>query len=165
MTGNPEDQLRSRLEDSDLDIRITSVEFNSTRGFTVQHVDEELRSGEIVNALLHISTLMEIVFSRLLQRRFEISEDQFDELWNRSSLGRYWQLCRVTEAHPSPAPNEEIERIIGFRNKLVHEAGYLEELQSDEDEISEIESSIRTVMRYIDSIEFSAEWPDQSGTA
>lgn len=161
-----DDKLEKIIEDhfEGIDIESDYTSFSSisvtegfSRGFTIEHVERQLREGEIVNALILCSTLLEIVFARFIQKRFDITEAEFDKLWNRSSLGRYWQICKVVDALPKQYPEKEIQCLIEERNKLVHDAGYLDELMDSEEMKSEITPNIRKVLNYVNSIKLANE--------
>lgn len=149
--------LIERTEHENDILSISSINVSESRGFTTEHVEYQLQKGEVIYALILCSTLLEMVFARFIQKRFDISEEEFEQLWKRSSLGRYWQICQVVDALPKDHPEKDIQRLIEERNKLVHDAGYLDRLMNNEEMKSEIASIIQEVIHYINSIKLWSE--------
>lgn len=137
----------------------TSASATVTVAFSADNIRERLEDDEYALALVLTATRLENIVSRAVRRHYEWSQEKFEsEGYDEYSLGALMQEC--VEFGALPEHENELNRmrsgkrkIVSLRNNLVHEYGYLDDIEEDEDLQDEVEDAIENAIDFIESIE------------
>jgi len=125
----------------------------ATVAFSADNIRERLEDDEYALALVLTATKLENILTRGLQERIGTDKDQFKNLWGNASLGRYTHMCSVLGVFGDEFDQETIKPVITLRNNLVHEYGYLDDIEKDESLQDEVKDAIEDVIDFIESVE------------
>ncbi|WP_226005996.1 hypothetical protein [Natrinema salinisoli] len=122
-----------------------------TIGFSADNIRDRLENGTITEALVMTSTRLESVLSRAIADRYDITDEQFEKLYGRESLGRYQDMTAVLGLFDEH--QETLQDVVRYRKNLVHEYGYLETLDIDDDEREAAKAVIEDAITFIEQTE------------
>lgn len=121
--------------------------------FSEDEIRKRLKNDEDALALVLTSTRLESILTKGLRDRLDADEEQFEVLWGTETLGTYGHMCSQLEVFGSEFNQKVIDDIANLRNKLVHEFGYLRDLEEDEDLQEDVEVAVEEALDFIDSVE------------
>ena len=126
--------------------------------FSADNIRERLTKEKHVLALILTATRLENIVSRAVCYHYDWSQEKFEnEGYDKYSLGALMEEC--VEYGALPKHENELNQmrsgereIVSLRNSLVHEYGYLDEIEKDEDLQDEVEDVIENAIDFIESV-------------
>lgn len=120
--------------------------------FSSENIRQRLDKDDLVIALLLSATRVEKILSELLRKRYKITSSDFETLYGHQSLGSYLQTCNTLDLTESKH-RDRLDDLVKARNKLAHSDGYIELIEEDDGERSEVRETIEGACRWIDSVQ------------
>ncbi|MFA9427036.1 hypothetical protein [Natronorubrum sp. A-ect3] len=133
-------------------VGVTTGTATVTIGFSTDDIQDRLDDDKIAEALVLTSTRLENILSQAIADRYDITNEQFEKLYGRESLGRYQDMAAVLGLFDQHQGT--LQDVVRYRKKLVHDYGYLDELQTDNDERDDVKSVLEAAVAFIDQVEF-----------
>ncbi|WP_276281105.1 hypothetical protein [Halorussus caseinilyticus] len=137
------------------------VECSATlsRSFPVDTIRDRLEDNEYALSLILTSTRLETVISEAIRLHYGWDLEEFEnEGYNSYSLGKLITECSKYGALQEH--DEEINRIesnknpiVNLRNNLVHDYGYLEKIEKDEETQKKVRNAIEDTLDFIEAVE------------
>ena len=131
----------------------TSMTATATVAFSADNIRDRLDDDEYALALVLTATRLENVLTRGLRQRLDTNKEQFENLWGNKTLGTYGQMCSQLGVFEDEFKQHIIDDVAGLRNNLVHDYGYLDDIEEDEDLQDEVEDAIEDAIEFIESVE------------
>lgn len=130
-----------------------------TFAFSAENIQQRLKNEERVVALVLTSTRLENIVSRAIRLHYGWSEEKFKEKkYHKKSLGSLLEEC--VEHGALKEHEDELntlrsgeKQVVNLRNKLVHEYGYLRDVEEDEDVQQEVEDAVEEAIEFIETVE------------
>lgn len=161
MTGESDssDSEDNRISATATTTVTTSASATATVAFSADNIRERLEDDEYPLALVLTATRLENIVSQAVRRHYDWSQEKFEnEGYDEYSLGALMQEC--VEYGALPEHERQLNRmrsgerkIVSLRNNLVHEYGYLGDIEEDEDLQEEVEDVIGDAIDFIESVE------------
>lgn len=159
MTGESDD---SNSEEVPLSANTTITHNTSATlavNFSADNIRKRLENNKYPLALVLTATRLENIVSRAIRHHYGWSQEKFeDEGYDEYSLGKLMQEC--VEYGALPEHEDELNRmrsgekkIVSLRNDLVHEYGYLNDLEENKDNQNKVEDAIEDAIDFIESVE------------
>lgn len=133
--------------------KATPLTAEVTVAFSADNIRGGLDKDEYALALVLTSTRLENILTRGIRQQFDIDEGPFEKLWGRESLGTYCQMCVQLGVFEDTFNQETIDNVANLRNNLVHEYGYLNNIEEDEDVQQEVQEAIEEAIAFIEQVE------------
>ncbi|SDK12981.1 hypothetical protein SAMN05216226_1219 [Halovenus aranensis] len=118
--------------------------------FEPDRIDEELENGRIEIALLLTATTAEAILRDELIQHLEIPRRAFDEICGDKTLGWYVSKCNEKKIIDQQY-RDSFDSLVKKRGKLVHDLGYLDQLDKNDDEVEKVRSTIVDCYNWFDS--------------
>jgi hypothetical protein len=136
----------------------SSVSATATVAFSADNIRERLEDDEYALALVLTATRLENIVSRAVRHHYDWNQEKFEsEGYDKYSLGALMQEC--VEYGALSEHTDELNRmrsgkrkIVSLRNNLVHEYGYLDDIEEDEELQDEVEEAIENAIDFIESV-------------
>lgn len=131
----------------------------ATVAFSAESIQKRLRNEERALALVLTSTRLENIVSRAIRLHYGWSEEKFKEKnYDKKSLGSLLEEC--VEHGALKEHEDELntlrsgeKQVVSLRNDLVHEYGYLSNVEEDEDVQQEVEDAVGEAIEFIETVE------------
>jgi hypothetical protein len=133
--------------------KATSKPAKLTVAFSANSIREKLDDGEYALSLILTSTRLENILTRGIKEKLELTDDEFESLWGRDTLGSYAQICGTLGVYGQKFDQSVIDDVVSLRNNLVHDYGYLSTIQEEKAERQEVEDAIDDAIEFIESLE------------
>jgi uncharacterized protein YutE (UPF0331/DUF86 family) len=136
----------------------TSMNVDEYVGFSSENIREKLEDNEYALALILTSTRLENIVSQAIRDHNNWNTEKFeDEGYDEYTLGTLLEKCVEcgTLSQYEKTLNKMRsgkKQVVSLRNDLVHEFGYLNDVQEDEDVQKEVEDAIDRVIEFIDQV-------------
>lgn len=159
-TDDDTDEQDSEWEDDSKDVTVSvptakagarDVTPAVTIGFNVDDIQDRLDDGQIVEALVLTSTRLESLLGWAVADQYDITNEQFEKLYGRESLGRYQDMAAVLDLFDQHQGT--LQDVVRYRKKLVHDYGYLDDFKDDDDEREDLEAVIENTIVFIEQVE------------
>lgn len=124
-----------------------------TVAFSADNIREKLDDDEYALALILTSTRLENILTRGIKDKLDLTDDEFESLWGRDTLGSYAQICGTLGVYGQKFDQSAIDDVVSLRNDLVHDYGYLSTLEEEKAERQEVENAIDDAIDFIESVE------------
>lgn len=139
--------------------KATASEIGASHTFSPDNIRERLDEGEHDVALILTSTLLEKILSLGIREHYGWDQGKFETKgFDKFSLGTYLEEC--TEYGVFKDYTDDLNKmrsgeneIMDLRNNLVHEHGYMESLERNEDLQQDAEEAIEEAIDFIESVE------------
>lgn len=159
MTEDSDDSEGNVVEASVTMSAGASMSARATVAFSADNIRERLDNDEYALALILTATRLENIVSRAIRRHYNWSHEKFDnEGYEGYSLGALIQEC--VEYGALPEYENELNRmrsgekqVVSLRNNLVHDYGYLDDIEEDEDLQQDVEKAIEEAIDFIEAVE------------
>lgn len=125
----------------------------ATVAFSADNIRDRLEKDEYALALVLTSTRLENVLTRGLRQRLDTNKGQFEALWGDETVGTYGQMCSQLDVFGNEFNQNTIDNVARLRNNLVHDYGYLSDIEEDEDLQQEVGDAIEGAIEFIESVE------------
>jgi len=131
----------------------------ATVAFSADNIRERLEDDEYALALVLTATRLENIVSKAVRHHYDWDQEQFEsEGYDEYSLGKLMQEC--VDYGALPEHEDELNRmrsrkrqIVSLRNSLVHEYGYLNDIEGNEHIQDEVKDAINDAIGFIESVE------------
>ncbi|PCR90374.1 hypothetical protein [Natrinema ejinorense] len=124
---------------------------NVVIGFSPDDIQGRLDDDKIAEALVLTATRLENILSHAIADRYNITTGQFEQLYGNAGLGRYQYMASILDLFDQHLGT--IQDVVEYRNKLVHDYGYLDDLQDDDDERKAVKDAIEDAITFIGQTE------------
>ncbi|WP_217471940.1 hypothetical protein [Haloterrigena gelatinilytica] len=122
-----------------------------TIGFSADNIQDRLEDGSVAEALVVTATRLESILGRAIADRYDIISEQFEKLYGRKSLGRYQDMTAILGLFDQHQGT--LQQVANYRKDVVHEYGYIDELQIDDEEREEVKAVIEDAIAFIEQVE------------
>lgn len=161
MTGESDDtdSEKTVVQESVTTTGTASITATATVAFSADNIRERLEEDEYALALVLTATRLENIVSQAVRCHYGWSREKFEsEGYDEYSLGALMQEC--VEYDALPEHEDELNRmrsgerqIVSLRNNLVHEYGYLNNIEENKQLQYKIEDAINNAINFIESTE------------
>lgn len=124
-----------------------------TVAFSADNIRERLEEDEYALALVLTATRLENILTKGLQKRLDTNKEQFENIWGNETLGRYTHMCSELGVFEDEFDQEAIEQVVSLRNNLVHDYGYLDDIEEEDKLQQEVDDTIDDAIDFIESVE------------
>lgn len=131
----------------------------ATVAFSADNIRDRLKKDEYALALVLTSTRLESIMSMIIRDHYNWDSGKFEkEGYDNYSLGRLIEECVKYGALPeyedtlNKMRSGEMQIVI-LRNNLVHDYGFLSNVEADQDLQQEVEDAIEKTIELIESVE------------
>lgn len=146
MTDNETDDSTAEVS---AEVRTTSTagaEISAV--YSTEKIREFLEKGEIAISLILVSVRVEHALGKRIKQKQDLSESEFDEEYGRDTLGDLLVECEefnlIEEEEDEPFDTLRVKR-----NALVHDRGFLEELEMNEQMQDEVRELIERIFELV----------------
>jgi hypothetical protein len=127
--------------------------------FPTDEIRDRLDNGEHAVALILTSTKLEVIISQAIRSHYSWNKAKFEgEGYDKYSLGALIEEC--VEYGALPEYEDKLNKmrsgerqVVSLRNNLVHDYGFLEEIERDEDTQQEVKDAIEKAIDFIESVD------------
>lgn len=154
-----ESDERKVIEFSPLEVGVSIDDTVVISSYSTRDIRERLEDNEYVVALILTSAWLENIVGRAIRHHYGWNSEKFQkEGYHKMSLGSLLEEC--AEYGALKAHEEKLNKfrsgekqIVSLRNNLVHEHGYLNDIEEGEDAQQEVEDAIEEVVEFIETVE------------
>lgn len=161
MTDGTDDE-ETKTQTGDISARDADrATISGTLGFSTENIRDRLEKDEpeYALALVLTSTRLEYILSQAIQLHFSWDSETFESNgYGDFSLGTLLEKCvKYGALKPYEDELNKIrsgeKQVANLRNNLVHEYGYLAEVEDDKGTQKEVKDAIEYALRFIDNVE------------
>ena len=159
--GSDDEQARTQIGSISPGKDVDRSSVSGTAGFSSEIIRDRLEKDEpeYALALILTSTRLESILSLAIQRHFGWDFDTFeDNGYDDFALGKLLEKCMTYGALKQH--QDELKKmqgnnqVVNLRNNLVHDYGYLAEVEDDTETQKEVADAIEYALEFIDDVEF-----------
>lgn len=159
-----ENSEKDESESKTTTAEITSADADASEvegrlGFSAADIRDRLDEDEIAQALVLTSTLLEVIMSAAIRKHYRWDREKFEKKgYNDYSLGKLMEEAVEYGALGAYEGTLNTMRtgersLVSLRNNLVHEYGYLDDIEQEGDVQQEVEDAIKYAIEFIEEVE------------
>ena len=160
--GENSDKDESESETATAQITSADADASGVEGrldFSAADIRGRLDEDDLGQALVLTSTLLEVIMSSAIRKHYDWDWEKFEKKgYNGYSLGKLMEEAveyGALGAHENTLNTMRTgeRQLVSLRNNLVHEHGYLSDIEEEEDVQQEVKDVIEYAIEFIEEVE------------